>query len=74
MESLLEHDEYMVLGDFDAYLECQTRVSETYRDPLRWGRMAALNIARIGRFSSDRTIADYAREIWQVEPARVELG
>ena len=68
MQALLDHDEYMVLSDFDAYSACQARVADTYMDPARWGRMCALNIARIGRFSSDRTIHQYAREIWGIEP------
>jgi starch phosphorylase len=74
MTSLLEHDEYMVLGDFDAYAACQRRVADTYLDQAAWRRMAALNIARIGRFSSDRTIREYARDIWGVRPVAVSVG
>jgi starch phosphorylase len=73
MESLLEHDEYCVFADFDAYAACQARVSEQYRDTAAWGRMSALNIAHIGRFSSDRTIRQYADEIWHVRPVEVHL-
>jgi glycogen phosphorylase len=73
IEALLEHDEYCVFADFDAYSACQERLAETYKDRPRWGRMSALNIARIGRFSSDRTIREYAREIWGVSPVKVEL-
>jgi starch phosphorylase len=73
IDSLLEHDEYCVLADFDAYAACQRRVAEAYLDVERWNRMSALNIARIGRFSSDRAIREYARDIWRVEPVAVEL-
>ncbi|MBI4951465.1 MAG: glycogen/starch/alpha-glucan phosphorylase [Myxococcales bacterium] len=73
IQGLLENDEYMVLAEFEAYAACQARVAEAYADPERWSRMSALNIARIGGFSSDRTIQDYAREIWGVSPVRVEL-
>ncbi|HHH11542.1 MAG TPA: glycogen phosphorylase, partial [Sorangium sp.] len=71
MASILEHDEYMVLGDFAAYAACQQRLADTYVDKPRWGRMAASNIARIGHFSSDRTIREYASEIWDVAPLSI---
>jgi starch phosphorylase len=73
MEALLERDEYMVFGDFDAYAACQTRVADTYQQQQQWARMSALNIARIGRFSSDRTIRQYASGIWGIEPVPVML-
>jgi starch phosphorylase len=72
VENLLEHDGYCVLGDFDAYAACQRRVAETYQDRSLWGRKSALNIARIGRFSSDRTIREYARDIWRISPVAVD--
>jgi starch phosphorylase len=68
MEALLEYDEYMVLADFASYAACQARVAEAYRDPMRWGAMSAYNIARIGAFSSDRAVREYATEIWGVAP------
>ncbi len=64
IQGLLDHDPYALLADFESYVECQKRVSETYLDQDRWTRMAVMNIARMGKFSSDRTIAEYAREIW----------
>ena len=70
VQSLLESDPYMLLADFASYRECQERVSAAYRDPDRWTRMAILNIARMGKFSSDRTIQQYADEIWNVVPVR----
>ncbi|HEX2574294.1 MAG TPA: glycogen/starch/alpha-glucan phosphorylase [Polyangia bacterium] len=68
VQALLDTDPYMLLADFRAYVECQEAVSQAYRDPERWTRMSILNIAKMGRFSSDRTIREYAREIWKVDP------
>jgi starch phosphorylase len=65
-------DPYMLVADFESYRECQERVAEAYRSPARWDRMSILNVAGMGRFSSDRTIRDYAREIWDAKPAPVE--
>jgi starch phosphorylase len=68
VESLLNRDDYMLLADYQAYVDCQLRVSEAYRDQKNWTRMSILNSARVGRFSSDRSIRDYCRDIWNVEP------
>ncbi len=62
-------DEYVHLADLPAYVETQKAVDEAYRDRAKWNRMSLLNIARMGKFSSDRTIAEYARDIWDVRPA-----
>jgi starch phosphorylase len=58
----------MVCADFSSYLACQEEVEKAYRDRDRWTRMSILNVSRMGKFSSDRTIAEYCREIWGVEP------
>lgn len=71
VDSLLERDDYMVLADFGPYAECQRNVDRAYLDPARWTRMSILNTSRMGKFSSDRTIREYAREIWCVEPVEV---
>ena len=74
VRSLLDGgDTYMLLADFAAYRACQERVAGTYRNPALWTRMSILNVARMGRFSSDRTIREYARGIWGVEAVPVEI-
>ena len=67
VDSLLNWDEYMLLADYRAYVECQDRVSRAYADQEHWTRMSILNVARIGYFSSDRTIREYCRDIWGVQ-------
>lgn len=61
------HDEYFHLADLPAYLEAHEQAGAAFRDQRRWARMAILNIARIGRFSSDRTVEEYARDIWNIK-------
>ena len=68
-----EGDPYMVLADYAAYVQCQERVSRIYRDPQHWTRMSILNAANMGKFSSDRTIRQYAEQIWHAHPVPVEL-
>ncbi|HMF95755.1 MAG TPA: glycogen/starch/alpha-glucan phosphorylase [Vicinamibacterales bacterium] len=67
VESLLTRDEYLLFADYQAYVDCQRRVSEAYVERQRWTRMSILNCARVGRFSSDRSIRDYCRDIWNIE-------
>jgi starch phosphorylase len=68
VESLLSRDEYMLLADYQAYVECQQRVSDAFRDQRSWTRTSILNTARVGHFSSDRSIREYSRDIWHVSP------
>jgi starch phosphorylase len=68
VQSLLEQDTYMLLADYQAYSDCQAQVSQAFLDQEKWSRMAILNIAKMGKFSSDRTIRQYAEEIWGAKP------
>jgi len=74
VESLLTRDDYMLLADYQAYVECQQRVSHAYSDLNAWTRMSILNSARVGRFSSDRSIREYCRDIWKVRPIVPDEG
>jgi starch phosphorylase len=74
VDHLINHDPYFLLADYQSYVDCQDRVGEAYRDKEGWSRMAILNVARSGKFSSDRTIQDYCRDIWHVEPKPVALS
>lgn len=65
-------DPYLVCADYRAYLDCQDAVETCYRDTEQWTRMSILNVARIGRFSSDRAILEYAEDIWRVKPVSVK--
>jgi starch phosphorylase len=73
IDSLLYRDEFMVLADYAAYVACQEEVGRVFADPVRWQRMSILNVARMGKFSSDRAIAEYCRDIWQVDPVPVDV-
>ena len=66
-------DTYMVAADFDSYCNCQKQVAELYRDRDAWNRRCLFNIANMGRFSSDRSIHDYAENIWHLKPVQVDL-
>ncbi len=74
IDSLIYRDEYFVLADFQSYVDCQREVSRVWADQGRWTKMSILNAVRMGNFSSDRTIRDYCRDIWRVEPNPVELS
>jgi glycogen phosphorylase len=71
-DALLTHDYYMHLADLRSYLEASQRLSDQYAEPEGWARKAILNVARSGKFSSDRTIAEYAADIWNAKPCVVK--
>ena len=62
---------FLCLADFESYSECQKKVDLAFRNKAQWAKMAILNTARMGKFSSDRTITEYARDIWEVEPVQI---
>ncbi len=68
---LTEGDGYMHLADLSAYAAAQARVGALYNDPEAWTRKAIANVARSGRFSSDRTIMEYAADIWGARPCPI---
>lgn len=67
VESLLNKDQYMLLADFDMYVNCQKKVDENYKNQRDWTKKSILNVANMGYFSADRTIKEYAREIWGID-------
>ena len=71
VENLLNHDPFLLLADYQAYIDAQDRVSALWRDPRAWTRQSILNSARMGKFSSDRSIRDYCQYVWTVQPGLV---
>jgi starch phosphorylase len=70
---LRESDPYLIAADFDAYVAAQDAAAAVYQDPAAWGKMVVANIAGAGKFSSDRTIREYAADIWNVRPVPISL-
>ncbi|HNQ62660.1 MAG TPA: glycogen/starch/alpha-glucan phosphorylase [Syntrophorhabdaceae bacterium] len=68
VSSILDYDKYFVLADYASYIECQERVDKAYRNKDQWIKMSILNVARSGKFSSDRSIREYAENIWSILP------
>src|SRR5437868_2989550 len=73
IENLLGPDPYMLLADYRSYVGCQEEVGRVWRDPERWTRSSILNVARMGRFSSDRSIREYCRDIWHVKAVPIPV-
>ena len=71
IDSLLDRDEYMLLADYRSYVDCQDRVGQVFLNRQRWNRMSIMNVARIGKFSSDRAIREYCTDIWKTASIEV---
>jgi len=74
IDNLLYSDHYLLCADFDDYIETQAKVSDLYKNnPTEWARQSIINVAKIGKFSSDRTIGEYTNEIWNVKPVSIKM-
>ena len=73
VDSLTQYDPYMLFADYQSYINCQEQVSQAYKDRDNWTRMSIVNIVRMGKFSSDRAIGEYCKEIWNAKQVMVEL-
>ncbi len=73
IDSLMYHDTYMLFADYQSYIDCQDQVAQAYRNQEQWTKMSILNSARMGKFSSDRTIREYCQDIWRVNPVKIKL-
>jgi starch phosphorylase len=69
--SLRYHDHFMLLADYASYIACQDQVDNSYRNPADWTKKSILNVARIGKFSSDRSIKEYAEKIWKIKAVKI---
>jgi starch phosphorylase len=69
---LVQSAPYFVLADYSAYIACQAKVSELFKNQQEWHKTAILNVARMGKFSTDRTIQEYTNDIWKVEPCPID--
>ncbi|NJL48942.1 MAG: glycogen/starch/alpha-glucan phosphorylase, partial [Leptolyngbyaceae cyanobacterium SM2_5_2] len=72
-DKLLYEDPFLLLADYQSYIDCQDRAGAAYKDPENWSRMSIINAVRMGKFSSDRSIRDYCNNIWKASPVPVEL-
>lgn len=73
VDHLKYRDDYMLLADYQSYVDCQDQVSEAYRDQAKWIKMSILNTTRSCKFSSDRSITDYCEDIWHIDPMEVKI-
>jgi len=73
VDRLLKQDPFLLMADYQSYIDCQDRVDQAYDDSTNWNRMSILNVARMAKFSSDRAVREYCENIWQVKPLPVSL-
>ena len=74
VNNLLSYDPFLLLADFQSYIDCQNTVGQKYKDTDQWSRMSILNTSRSGKFSSDRAIKEYCDDIWKVSPLEIDLN
>lgn len=74
VNNLLSYDPFLLLADFQSYIDCQNSVGQKYKDPDQWSQMSILNSSRSGKFSSDRAIQEYCDDIWKVSPLKIDLN
>jgi starch phosphorylase len=74
VENLLWDDPFLLLADYQSYVDCQSAVSALWNDPMAWSRKSILNVARMGKFSSDRSIRDYCERVWKVTAKPVPVN
>jgi glycogen phosphorylase len=74
VDQLKLNDPFLVLADYQSYVDCQDQIAQVYRDPELWSRMSILNTARMGKFSSDRAIQEYCEEIWKIKSVPIDLA
>lgn len=74
VDSLLSRDDFFLLADFQAYVDCQRELGQTYMNHSKWTKMSILNVARMGYFSSDRSIQEYCEKIWKAEPVAIKVS
>ena len=72
VDSIVNHDEFMLCADYQSYVDCQDKVSAVYKDEFLWTKMSILNVAHMGKFSSDRAILEYCKDIWKIKPVEIE--
>ena len=70
VDYLLTQDNYMCLADFESYVAAQEKVAETYQDKEKWGQMSLVNTANAGIFSADRSVEEYAKDIWNIKKVK----
>jgi starch phosphorylase len=73
VNDLLLNDPFLLLADYQAYIDCQDRVNDLWRDPKAWTCTSILNVARMGKFSSDRSIRDYCEHVWNIRQVSVKV-
>ena len=74
VDSLLyQGDTYMLFADYESYINCQQQVGNAYTEISRWVKMSIMNTANMGKFSTDRTISEYAKDIWGIKPVSISI-